>query len=92
MDRNRYAISDLSSRNDQEALEVTGVTLDHSLVSNEVLKAALNTCAESLKSQFGDHFNEEDFSVGISDELYEYDPSENMFSSDSESGNDSEEF
>ncbi len=76
----------------KKALEVTGVTLDPSLVSNEVLKAARNTCAESLKSQFGDRFTEDDFSVGISDELYEYDPTESMFSTDSESGNDSEEF
>ncbi len=59
-------------------------------VNSEHLKEAMRLCGESPKSQFGEKFDAETYLVGISDDLYEYDDSENPFSSDSES--DSDEF
>ncbi len=69
--------------------EATGITLNQAVISNEQLKSALDICADSLKTQFGANFDSDTFSIGISDEIYEYDPSKNPFS-ESESGTESE--
>ncbi len=76
----------------KRSFEATGITLQESEVSNERLKEALALCAESLKGQFGEKFDSETFSVGISDDLYEYNPSENPFSEESESSESEPEY
>ncbi len=75
----------------RKSFEATGITLNESDVSNEKLKEGLKQCGESLKSQFGENFDSESFSLGISDEMYEYKPAENPFSdSDSDSVSENE--
>ncbi len=55
----------------KRSFEATGITLKESVVSNERLKSALSICSDSLVAQFGEKLDSENFTITISDELYE---------------------
>ncbi len=64
----------------KRSFEATGITLNLDKVSSDRLSAALESCAEKPKLQYGESFDSENFMIGISDDLYEYSPGECPFS------------
>ncbi len=49
----------------QHSFDVTGINLNPDGLSDGRLQNALKDCAGKLKEQFGENFNESDFSIGI---------------------------